>query len=132
MLVLIAQKKRLGALNATQKTTGPCQVQLLRKSRKTFKNANFPPKFPLMGHFGVFFWIFSLTVLGKDLWFLRCVQCPKTLPLSYQNQHWEIFSNFFLSSYRGNKAISEILRKNALQKQSVRVYSSYLVYMASV
>jgi hypothetical protein len=42
MLVLIAQKKRLGALNAKQKTTGLCQVQLLRKSRKTSKNANFP------------------------------------------------------------------------------------------
>ena len=45
---LIAQKKLLGVLNATQKTIGLCQVPLLRKSRKNLqimqifqKNVNF-------------------------------------------------------------------------------------------
>ena len=37
MLILIAQKKRLGALNATQKSTSLCQEPILRKSRKTTK-----------------------------------------------------------------------------------------------
>ena len=36
------------------KITGPCQVQLMRKSRKTSKNANFPQKFQFMGHFDGF------------------------------------------------------------------------------
>ena len=72
MLIFIASKKCLGALNAVQKTTGLCQVQLLRKSRKTSKNANFHQKCPFLGHFGVFFLIISETVLGKDMWFF-CV-----------------------------------------------------------
>ena len=37
-----------------------------------------------------------------------------------------------MSSYRGIKTISEILRVNALQKRSALHSSSYLVYMASV
>jgi hypothetical protein len=37
MVIFIAKKKRLGALNATQKTTSLCQVPLLKKSRKTTK-----------------------------------------------------------------------------------------------
>ena len=37
-----------------------------------------------------------------------------------------------MSSYRGNKTISEILRVSALQKQSAQHSSSYLVYMASI
>ena len=36
-----------------------------------------------------------------------------------------------MSFYRGNKTIFEILRENALQKQSARHSSSHLVYMAS-
>ena len=33
MLILIAQKKCLGALNATQKNIGLCEVPLLRKKK---------------------------------------------------------------------------------------------------
>ena len=36
-LILLAQKKRLGALNAAQKTTILCLVPLLIKSRKPTK-----------------------------------------------------------------------------------------------
>ena len=89
MLVLIAQKKRPGALNGTQKTIGLCQVLLLRKSRKTLKNTIFT-KMPGFGTFWCFFLIFSVTLLSKDLWnFFCCIQCPKTLLLSYQNQIFE-------------------------------------------
>ena len=47
--------------------------------------------------FWCFFLIFSATVLSKYLWvFLRCVQCPKTLLLSYQNQQSKNYSMYSL------------------------------------
>ena len=41
MLILIAQKKRPGALNTTQKTPALCNVLFLNKSKKTFKKWHF-------------------------------------------------------------------------------------------
>ena len=41
---LVAQKKRLDALNATQKTKAPNNVRFLKKSRKTSKKYPFLPK----------------------------------------------------------------------------------------
>ena len=38
---LIAQKKRLDAMNAMQKTTDPNNVRFLKKSRKTLKKYHF-------------------------------------------------------------------------------------------
>ena len=70
MLILIAQKKRLGALNATQKTIGLSHVPLLRQPRKTSKNGEYPSKISVFWTF----WCFSVTC---D--FLRCVQCPNML-----------------------------------------------------
>ena len=40
--------------------------------------------------------VFSRTVLCRGLRFLRCVQCPKMLNLSYQKQHSETFLYFFI------------------------------------
>ena len=39
--------------------------------------------------FRQFFLIFSRIVHSRGLWFLRCVQCPKTLNLIYQKQYLE-------------------------------------------
>ena len=55
---LIAQKKRLDALNATQKTTAPNNVRFLKKSRKTFKKYHFWLKRQKMVIFEVFFVFF--------------------------------------------------------------------------
>ena len=41
LLILIAQKKGLDALNATQKTLALCNVPFLKKTRKTGKNGHF-------------------------------------------------------------------------------------------
>ena len=38
LLILIAQKKGFGALNATQKTSALCKVPFMKKSRKTVQN----------------------------------------------------------------------------------------------
>ena len=43
---------------------------------------------------GSFSWFFQERCFVESCGFLRCVQCPKTLNLSYQKQHLEIFSNF--------------------------------------
>ena len=40
MLILIAQKMRLGSLNATQKTIGLCQVPFLRKLKNKKRRTN--------------------------------------------------------------------------------------------
>jgi hypothetical protein len=38
LLILIAQKKGFAALNATQKTSAPCKVPFMKKSRKIGQN----------------------------------------------------------------------------------------------
>ena len=87
---------------------------------------------------------FSVTLLGKDLWvFLGCVQCPQSASFELSKSTFRKIQIFdlgvvkisyfgFAPSYRGNKIFFEILRENALQKQSARLSSYYLVYMASV
>ena len=83
MLILIAQKKRLGALNATQKIISPCQIPLLRKSRKTSKNANFPQKCML---------VVLLHFLSNGTWqrpMVFVLRSVHKVLLSYQNQHSE-------------------------------------------
>ena len=49
-------------------------------------------------HFGLFLGSFSYffqeLCFVEGCVFLHCVQCPKTLNLSYQKQYLEIFSNF--------------------------------------
>ena len=81
MLLLIAQKKRLGALNALQKTTSLCQVRLLRKS--DFQNLEKTPKCPKNGHFlGKLAFLkvfldFLKTGSGKDLWIFALRSVPQ-------------------------------------------------------
>ena len=70
MLILIAQKKRPGALNTTQKTPALCNVPFLNKSR-TAKIAHF-----------------------LEVFLLRYIQYIRTLLLSYQNLHFDNFSKF--------------------------------------
>ena len=66
---LIAQKKRLGALNATQKTSAPNKVRCLTKSRKTSKNYHFLPFWEKNGNFFRFFLDFfrNHTLLGAEV-----------------------------------------------------------------
>jgi hypothetical protein len=52
LLILIAQNKRLDALNATQNTAVLCKVPFLKKSRNSAKKAFFIQKKPF---FAVFF-----------------------------------------------------------------------------
>ena len=89
-----AQKKRLDALNATQKTSAYNKIQCLEKSRKTFKKLPFFAVLAKSGNFWSFIFIFSKTVLSLELWFLHFVQCMKALLLSYQKLFLEKFQTF--------------------------------------
>ena len=64
---MIAQKKHLDALNATQKTTALYDVQFLKKSRITAKNAIF------------FIEIHIFSVQG--LWYCRVSNCRRLIRL---------------------------------------------------
>ena len=57
---LIAQMKRLDALNATQKTSALCKVLILKKSRKTAKSAHFQKIVQFWQFFLIFFRISTL------------------------------------------------------------------------
>jgi hypothetical protein len=57
---LIAQIKRLDALNATQKTSALCKVLILKKSRKTAKSAHFQKIVQFWQFFLIFFRISTL------------------------------------------------------------------------
>ena len=59
------------------------------------------------------------------MFFLCFVPCPKTLLLSYENQHCEGKK----SDFHSDKTFSEIFRANALQKQSAQHSSSYFVFI---
>ena len=60
------------ALKATQKNIGLCQVQLLRKSRKTSKNANFPKNCPLWDILVIFLDFLSKCNCLKTRWSRGC------------------------------------------------------------
>ena len=121
---------------------------------KIKKNHQNVPKTAIVGenlHFWRFFLIFSVKVLCKDLWFF-CIafSAPGRFFWATKINIWKknhIFHHKgdpfdvggvkinkfgFTSSYRGNKTISEILRVNALQKQSARHPSSFLVFLKKV
>jgi len=69
MLFLIAQIKRFGTLNATQKTAALYEAPFLKKSRKTARNWPFLTKNAFLTIFRQFFLIFSRTVLSRGLRF---------------------------------------------------------------
>ena len=99
-----------------------------------------------MANFRQFFLIFSRTVFCKGLrFFLRCVQCPKTLNLSYQKQHSEKIKFFTIRGVpygqklpgveKKVKQISKkkIIRvKNGTRKWVVEVVSSQVVLSDTV
>ena len=47
---------------------------------------------------------------------MRCIQCPKTLNLSYQKQHSEIFSNFHHKSQKVTKRKKKKVKTNFKNK----------------
>ena len=84
MLILIAPKKRLGALNATQKNHRSLPITVTEKIKKNHQNV---PKIDIFLEIRIFlrfFLIFPVTVLGKDLWFfaLRSVHQDVSFELS--------------------------------------------------
>ena len=102
------------------------------------------PTCPKKGHFGGKFKFLDvfLEFLSNGTWQRPMVICvvfsnPRrffsAFKIDIQKFSFDIFQNkfWFTSPYQGNKTISNILRVNALQKQSARHSSSYLVYMAS-
>ena len=90
ILILIAQKKRPGALNTTQKTPALCKVPFLNKYRKPSIKWHFWKKL----YFWQFFLIFQERFIVESWGLLRCIQWTRTLLLSYQNQHSDNFSKF--------------------------------------
>ena len=94
-VVLIAQFKRFGTLNAMQKTVALYKAPFSKKSRKTARNWPFLTKKAFLTIFRQFFLIFfQERCFIEGCGFLCCVQCPKTPNLSYQKQHSEKISNF--------------------------------------
>ena len=91
MLILIAQKKRPGALNTTQKTPAFCNVPFPNESKKNLKQITFKKK---MGIFGSFSLFFQERYIVESWGLLRCIQCIRTLLLSYQKQFSEQNSDF--------------------------------------
>ena len=65
MLILIAQKKRLGAMNATQKNHRSLSNTVTEIIKKNLKKFKFSLKMPVF--FGDILVFFSVKVLGKDL-----------------------------------------------------------------
>ena len=83
MFILIAQKKRPGALNTTQKSPALCNVPFLNKSLKKLQKMGFLKK---MVNFGSFSWFFQERYIVESWGLLHCIQCMRTLLLSYQKQ----------------------------------------------
>jgi hypothetical protein len=95
MLFLIAQIKRFGTLNATQKTAALYDAPFLKKSGKNCLKIVKIAFFAKNGQFlSVFPDFFKEPCFAEGCGFLHCVQCPKTLNLSFKKQHLELFSNF--------------------------------------
>ena len=78
LLILIAQKKGLGALNATQKTSALCKVPFMKKSRKTVQNGQKLSTWSKMTVFCPFFLIFSEMVLCRELGFFAFYSVHQT------------------------------------------------------
>ena len=91
--ILITQKKHPDALNATQKTLALYKVWILKKRGITSKNTKVKPKTPKKQYFlELFSWFFQKLTFVKSWGLLRCIQCIRTLLLSYQNQLLDNFS----------------------------------------
>ena len=69
MWFLIAQIKRFGTLNATQKTAALYKALFFKKTRKTVRNWPFETKRAFLAIFRQFFLIFSRTGLCRGLRF---------------------------------------------------------------
>ena len=85
------------ALNAAQKTSALGKVPVLKKLRNTTQNGQKSSKWSKVTIIVGCFLIFSEMVLCREMGFLGCIQCLKTLLLSYQNQQSDNFSDFLPS-----------------------------------
>ena len=93
-MFLIAQKKRSDALNATQKNPAFYKVWFLKKMKKILQNDHFWLFWLKMGTLWGFTWFFQKSYFVQTWNFLRCIQCIRTLILSYQKHILATFSDF--------------------------------------
>ena len=71
------------------------QTTIFEKNQeRLLKNGLFNPKMRFLPVFGTISWFFQKWYFIKSFGFLRCIQCTKTLVLSYQNQQSDNFSNY--------------------------------------
>ena len=92
LLILIALKKDLDALNATQKNLSFLQGSVSKNSRKNSKKVNFRKKWSFLQFFSILLVLFLFREVRV---FLCCIQCIKTLLLSYQNKRSNICLYFY-------------------------------------
>ena len=74
---------RLDALNATQLTPALNKVWFLKKSKITLTNYHVLPFWSKILFFESFLGFFQKREIIRSRGFLRCVQCIKTLLMSY-------------------------------------------------
>ena len=78
MLVLIAQIKRFGTLNAAQKNAALYKAPFLKKTRKTAKIGPFLTKIAFLTILKQFFLIFSKTLLCRGLRFFALLSVSQS------------------------------------------------------
>ena len=96
-VVLLAEIKHFGTLNATQKTAALYKAPLLKKKeeKKTVRNWSFLTKNAFLTSFRQYFLIFHKRCFVEGCDFLCCVQCPKTLNSSYPKTTFVNIFKFF-------------------------------------
>ena len=114
MLILIAQKKRLGALNATQKNHKSLPSTVTEKIKKKHQNVPKTGSFKENFHFLRFFVIFSVTILGKDLWFSALRSVP-------QDASFELSKSTFRKNFKFFTIGGTLLIRGG-QNKLVRIY----------
>ena len=93
--VLLHYMYSYGRLHYTErnvKNHSPLQSTVFEKNQEKPPECFFFAKNAFMAILGNFSWSFQERCCVEGCGFLRCVQCPKMLNLSYQKQHSEIFS----------------------------------------
>ena len=98
LLIYIAQKQGWDALKATHKSSSLCIVPFLKKSRKTAKNYHFFK----IDNFCQFFWIFSETVVFRDMRFFALHSVHQNPSLELSNS--TIRQIFLFFSIKGGKS----------------------------
>ena len=123
---LIAQIRRFGTLKAMQKTAALYKAPLLKNQEKLPEISQFYQKKCMFDYFqAVFPDLFKNGAVQRAAVFLRCIQFPKTLSLSYQKQHSVIYIIYFnLFLFQGGPLPSKSTgsRKKGKKKKKKRQF----------